>query len=309
MTEINTIFFNEHFLVSGTSYFDIPINTDILRYIDPNLLGVVHHPLFDSSTAKRKVSEYFYTAFQAYKQGNKELAIELIEYPKEVNAIHFGHSQRYSSGNGPSPEILDQFFSRITEGFGELQNELSSKPILLPLFVKNFGSDRFSDLIACIISKELAEFTEKICAEYGLVLTAVELGRHYNTETQTWEVLHAKLPLDLNQKPILLCPKEIVVKEYGFSANHYVNSVILRQLQTYHYDNETSGLVHLEEVKGVLVKGKPNLKLVREVELNRKYFNPGKIKDFALDYSLESPLALTQYIELLEGKNIFLRKH
>lgn len=305
---MNSIQFNTHFSLEDNSYFDIPINTDILRYVDPNLLGIVNHPYFDSVTAKNKVTHYFLTAFNAYKQGEKDLAIKLITYPKEMNEVHFGYSKKTAGGTGPSVEILDTFFSTITNGFGELQRELASKPILLPLFVKNFGSDRFSDLIVCIISKELSEFTEKICNKHDLETYPVTLGKHYNIESKEWEALRANLPLDLDGRPIVLIPKEIVVKEYGFSAEHYVNSVITKQLQHFHYENRTAGLINFVEKKGVLVAVKPTLVQVKEKELNQKYPDHGKFKEFALDYSLNFPDSLGQYIELLEGKRIYLHK-
>lgn len=305
---MDKIKFNEHFNLEDSSYFDIPINTDILRYVDPNLLGIVYHRHFDSLNAKKKVTHYFLTAFDAYRKGDKELAIDLITYPKEMNEVHFGYSQKEAVGTGPSIEILDSFFSKITLGFGELEKELASKPILLPLFVKNFGSDRFSDLIVCIISKELSEFTERVCNEHSIETSPVNLGKHYNMESMDWENLHANLPLDLIGRPILLTPKEIVVKEYGFSAEHYVNSLIAKQLQHYHYENKTEGLISYKEKKGSLVPVKPTLVQVKDVELNQKYRDHGKVKEFALDYSLKNPASLGQYITLLEGMNIRIHR-
>lgn len=94
MILMDKIKFNEHFNLEDSSYFDIPINTDILRYVDPNLLGIVYHRHFDSLNAKKKVTHYFLTAFDAYRKGDKELAIDLITYPKEMNEVHFGYSQK-----------------------------------------------------------------------------------------------------------------------------------------------------------------------------------------------------------------------
>lgn len=289
--------FNDFFKITDDSYVNIPMYTDILVYIDPSLIKAISHPYFDSQKAEEKVINYFSTAFNAYKQGNEKLAIQLINYPKEVNELHFGHSVGSTKGTGPSEEILHEFFKRITKESSNFSEHLAENPILFPLFVKNFGSDRFSDLIACIIKKELAEFTEKISTNYNLPVSSVNIGKYYNVDSNKWEEVVASLPLDTKQQPILLCPKGIVVEEYNFSTTQYINLVIIEQLQDYHYRKQTPGLQHTKTENGVIVPTKPTKKMVRKVELEQKYSFYGKEKAFAFKYTMENPSALGEYLE------------
>lgn len=289
--------FNEFFNITDDSYINIPIDTDILMYIDPSLIKIVSHPYFDSQKAEEKIISYFSTAFQAYREGNENLAIQLIHYPKEVNELHFGHSIGNTKGTGPSEGILDDFFKKMTKESSDFSENLAENPILFPLFIKNFGSDRFSDLIACVIKKELAEFTEKIAAKYDLSVSTVNIGKYYNINSKKWEEVIADLPLDRKQEPILLCPKEMVVNEYNFSTSQYINLVIIERLQDLHYRKQTPGLQHTKTENGAIVPTKPTKTMVREVEIDQKYTFYGKEKAFAFNYTMSNPSALGEYLE------------
>lgn len=286
-------------------FIDIPLNRDVRLYVDPTRIMGVTSNLFDSKLAKQKVDDYFLTAFTLYSQGKKQEAIDMVSSSGEINATHLGLSEGESKGRGASPTILNSVFSQIVDS-GALTEELLQRPMLVPMFVPNFGPDRFSDLIVSILSKELADFTIKICKKYKVPLSTIqiELCDYYSVKTRKWTKLSLCLPCGPDGKPILLIPKELAVSEYNFSAEKYVNDVILKYRQNFHLENNTE-LVRLKNNKGELVATAPTMKTLREVEIKEIYQEKyGMLKSYALVESLKSPWLLTQYMEKLEKQGM-----
>lgn len=301
------MYFNEHFKIKEEECLDIPLQSDIELYVDPNRISLVNSPIFDGTMAKKKIESYFLTIFDLYLQGKKSLAIDLLDAPKEINATHLGLSKGNSQGTGPSREILNRFFDKVTVD-GRLKKSILSRPVLIPLFVRNFGSDRFSDLIVNIISKELADFTNSICTRHAIETSSSQLCTYYDIQTGKWQTLTADLPVGPDGKPILLVPNELGVNKYGFSAETYVNQIVFVYLQDEHLAKNSS-LVTMKSIKGVLTPVKPTKKLLYRVEVKEAYDVFGKVKTFALDQSLENPHLLQQYIEFVEGRTYHLKKN
>ncbi|API88394.1 hypothetical protein BKP56_03360 [Marinilactibacillus sp. 15R] len=279
---------------------NLTLNADVKKFVDPVKITGLNEPLFDSKKASFKVQEYFKKGFSLYAEGNRELAISLLSEPKEINATHLGLSKGASKGNGPSEEILDGVFQKITsEEF--LRNSFMARPTLIPLFVPNFGADRFSDLTVNIISKELAEFTEKVCNELDIPVYLTGLCKYYDVSDGEWKQLIAKLPMGPDLKPILLVPAGLVTDKYKFSVEKFVNSVIFAYLKDEHL-NRRSSLITYKEIDGVLTPVKPTNKMLKEHEILMKYKERGMFKAFALDKSLEYPHLLEQYISFIEDE-------
>lgn len=292
--------FNQHFNKQDDRYLDIPLNSDVKKFVDPVKIAGINEPLFDSKKASFKVQEYFEKGFSLYAEGNKNLAISLLSEPKEINATHLGLSKGASKGNGPSEEILDGVFQKITsEEF--LRNSFMARPTLIPLFVPNFGADRFSDLTVNIISKELAEFTENICKELGIPVYVTGLCKYYDVSDGKWKQLVANLPMGPDKKPILLVPAGLVTDNYKFSIEKFVYTVIFAHLKDEHL-NRRSPLVTYKEKNGVLTPVKPTNRVLKEHEIRTKYKDRGMLKAFALDKSLEHPHLLEQYISFIEDE-------
>lgn len=298
-------YFNGYFEVEDNSYFDIPLTSDMVMYVDPHRLKVTREPLFDAKTAQLKVNNFFSTVFDLYREDSKELAVNYLSIPREINATHFGLSKGMAQGTGPSRDILHCFFEKVTN---ELEQSLLSRPVLIPLLVRNFGPDRFSDLIVNIISKELADFTYLICAKHGKETHEVEFCTYYDTHESGWKNLKAHLPIGPDGKPILLVPKDLAVNAYGFSAEQYVNQVVLKHLQAKHFE-EMSPLVRYKERRGDLIPTPPTITTLRRFEIDEPYAEvQGKGKAFALNQSLTYPHLLEQYVTFVEGRTFVLEK-
>lgn len=286
-------------------FIDIPLTKDVELYVDPTRILGVESEKFDSKTAKKKLDDYFLTVFTLYRKGEKQRAVSMVSSSGEINATHLGLSKGKSQGTGVSPEILNRVFSQIVES-GALTDELLYQPMLIPMFVPNFGPDRFSDLVVSILSKELAEFTIKVCEEYGVPLSeeSIALCKYYDIYSKKWIELKSCLPCGPDGKPILLIPREIAVSEYNFSAVKYVNEVILVYRQNYHLENNTN-LVKLENKKGDLVAVAPSKETLRQVEIREVHQdNYGMLKSYALVESLKAPWLLTQYMNKLNKQGL-----
>lgn len=300
--------FNKHFGKNGTEYIDITLGSDTELYVDPNRIKHIQSDMFDSEVAKAKVDSYFLSIFDLYMNGETELAIDLLDTPKEINATHFGLSKGESKGNGPSREILHRFFETVTSD-GRLAKPLLARPVLIPLFVKNFGPDRFSDLIVNIISKELADFTKCICDIYSIPTQTSQICTYFNIETGQWEELVSELPVGPDNKPILLVPTELATSQYGFSALQYINTIIFIYLQAKHLsEGNQSPLVKSKNKGGTMTLVQPTKKELYKYEISEAYSENGKIKAFALEESLKNPHLLKQYIDFVEGRRYELKK-
>lgn len=300
------IYFNDYFKVEDDSYIDIPLNSDVQLYVDPNRIQLINDPFFDSESAMTKINHYFSIIFYFYRNKQKNLAVDLLDIPKEINAVHFGLSKGKSQGTGPSREILHRFFEQVTN---ELEHSLLSHPVLIPLFVRNFGPDRFSDLIVNIISKELAEYTHRVSVKHSIQTCEVALCDYFDTQDSTWKTLRASLPTGPDGEPILIVPQNLATDLYGFSAERYVTHILLVFLQDKHY-REGSRLVRYEEKDGVLTMLPPHKKTVRKEEILIPYAEvKGKIKTFALEQSIAYPHLLEQYVNFVEGRTFILNNY
>lgn len=285
--------FNTYFNVKDERYLNIPIDTDILRFVDPVELRKAHSKYFNGILADRKLRDYIEEVFIRYKDGNPAAAFNLInDPPGEVNAVHLGYSSNQSRGNGTSAEILDATFKKILE-LSEHHDKFLRAPILVPLFVPRFGSDRFSDLIVNVITKELCEFTEKICDELNIEIRDFSY-RYYDNDEKAWKDEEFLLPEDANGHAIILIPENVAVEDYNFKAQNFVETVVIPNKQDEHYENGT--MKHFIERKGQMVAVKPTKKMVRKEEVSDSYVED-KYKQYALDETLKNPDLLGQFIK------------
>lgn len=288
--------FNKFFNKDDERYVDIPLNTDIELYIDPTSIRQVNSPYFNSELAGQKVSSFFQHVFDLYLKDKKEESLILITEPSEINSTHLGMSSGASKGNGPSERILNRTFKKLVE-LAQKDTDLLKNPILIPLFVPRFGKDRFSDLLTCIIIKELCEFTTNICKELRIELSSKSF-RYYDIDKQAWVEKEFLLPIGPDGEHIVLLPKSIVKENYTFNAQSFVWKTIFQERQNFHLVNNTD-LTRTKEVDGEMILVPPSKTTLYEKEVSGKY-EIDKIKQYALKQTLEKPHLLEHYIRFVE---------
>lgn len=288
--------FNNFFNQNDERYVDIPLETDIELYLDPSQINQIETPHFDSKMARRKVSGFFQHVFDLFLQNEREKSMKLIVEPREINATHLGMSSGPSEGNGPSEHILEETFEKLVE-LADKNVNLWSQPILIPLFVPGFGKDRFSDLLTCIILKELCEFTFNICKDLEINVYP-KMFKYYDIDEQSWLEKEFLLPIGPDGKHIVLVPKNLVTKDYSFSAQSYVWKIIFSKRQNYHMRNQTS-LVQTKEIKGEMVMNPPTKTTIYKKEVVNQY-KKDKLKQYALNQTIEEPDSLEHYIRYVD---------
>lgn len=289
------ITFNKFHGIKDDSYVDINLEKDMLLFIDPSRLKLVDNSNFNAVKADLKVKNYYKEAIDSYRNGYKEKALQLIGHDGELSQLGFGYSQHDLNGNGATPKMLDKVFQKIVESPKILEDGLTSEGIIFHLFTDNFGPDRFSDLNGSIIKQELVKFTQSIVKKYGLEVTEVNLGKGYNMESKRWETITADLPIGLNGKGVLLCPKEIAVESYDHSIEKYMSIAIYPRLKTYHFNAGTPGLRNFNR------KQEPTEatnEMIKDYEIRGQY----TFKEFALTYTLDNPWILPDYLKKLDRK-------
>lgn len=185
----------------------------------------------------------------------------------EINATHLGMSQFESRGKGASREILMKVFENFIE-IDFLKHIKNASDI--SLFAQNFGLDRMSDLITNIILKHLYDFTIEQSRKYDLKLSdnQVIIGKYWCPKDLEWKSLYGNALL-VNNKNLLMVPKQFVSKTPICNCSQYLNMEILNYLIKLNYDRKSKLSYRLDK-NGRYFHCKPFKKDVRAVEVSGK---------------------------------------
>jgi len=280
-----------------TDFVNISLDKDLKVFIDPNKINNTSNKDFNGELAKIKIEDFFLHNFNLYKSGKESQTLRNFESSSEINATHLGYSNSNSNGKGNSPIILKDVFDTIKDS-GALTDSMISNPVILNIFVPNFGEDRLSDLITSIISKELAEYTLIRAKLYNLDLKYFTLCDFWNDKKSQWEKLKVKLPFDALGKPILLVPKSIVSLQFEFSSENYLREIIYKHRQQHHLDKMTPLVQVIKRADGSNMYKKPTQKMLKQVEIDNVYGSKNNgIKKYILDQTLTEPQLLQQYLD------------
>lgn len=91
-------------------FVDIPVDTDVELFIDPNLIEASSDSF--SAECSSLITSYFDTVFDSCRNNDIGVLKSLISHCREVNDTHLGTSRLFSRGRGASEEILLGIFSR-----------------------------------------------------------------------------------------------------------------------------------------------------------------------------------------------------
>lgn len=241
--------FSEHFNIranrqSDLEFVDIRIDTDNLLFLDPTLMAVSDNQRIRGWNGI--IQDFFNTTLNYYNSGRQDLARRLFNSSKESNEIYLGYSVGEPGGNGNTEDSLSKVFDYI------LQERLLEDGVIdriddFYVFVPRFGRDFFSDLIASFLKRELINFTIEQCDIHGIERTVIIEKPYWNNINHSWENITEYVP-EYNGKPIVLIPKEIVVKDYLYSPDRYLSEVVSIYRQEYHRDNNTD--LHRQRTEG-----------------------------------------------------------
>lgn len=217
--------FSEYFHVLPSGVKDINLDGDQKLYLSPERFLQVTDPDFDGKDAQLRMQTFMGTIGMLIDDPkDMPRLIELVTVPCEMNETRLGLGTGEPQGSGTSATILIDVLRKNRNITGL---EISKYPESFLTFTPSFGPDRFSDLHTNICSADLVRFTQKKCRKYGIPMTKGHAVNYFDPESVSWEVdSNVELP-EYKGLAILLVPEELLVKQYQYTADRYVQMEVL----------------------------------------------------------------------------------
>lgn len=268
-------------------FVDIPINTDVELYIDPERIAASSHPF--AADANAYIEDFFNTLCASAIAGDRDAVHNLLSFGHEPNETHMGYSRDASRGRGVSADILEPIIDEIFKR-DLFANNLINALGDLSVFTPNFGADRLSDLCVNIIREPLFLFTHRQLGLWHLGGTMVTVEMPvWNRRVHCWEYKNLDLPAAI-RSPILLCPKDFVGTSMLLTPGAFLQKKVLGYRQQVLLD-EGSPLCRKRDLKnGRYEILPPTKKDIREYEMGDM-----TSKDYLRLNALNHPELLSQY--------------
>ena len=171
-----------HEILEEHGVLDVLLGTDTKLFIDPKLL---EHPTAPELAGSDKdIREYFSSLIAVHQRSEKVPRLQQIALGKiaikEPQGLSIGYGNSRDSGTAIPITVARDSLKSLSEML--LVGVDDEKVMeLLGLFVKDFGPDSISDLIAHIIYPRLCLYTQRIAAELKVPTQRFEInGQPYN---------------------------------------------------------------------------------------------------------------------------------
>lgn len=248
-------------------FVNVDTGFDSKLYIDPSRIHLSEGKWFQECS--EVIINFFDYVLSLYSENRVNEAEDLFDYAHEPNETCLGQSRSQPGGRGSSPDKLKSIFDEMHKA-GMVRDGLIKKPMDLCVFVEDFAEDRMSDLVTNLIRGQLAKYTVDQCNSLGIPLTSDkrELGMTWDLHSQTWAPVISEA-LTIDDRVILLVPKEIIVKKYLYSVDKYLSKYVLEQRQKEHLEQDTS-LVRsrYSSTLNKMIKIKPKKATLKEKEIS-----------------------------------------
>ncbi|MFA6422211.1 MAG: hypothetical protein WCV92_02335 [Candidatus Buchananbacteria bacterium] len=182
--------------------FDAIVGVDSLFFIDPLLLSKSSVPELNNSL--EEIRDYFRKIIvliksnnnQAYKKAIKKLTL------REIKGVGIGYGNSSDDGSAIGPELAKNLACTAKE----LINMGIDDPAIfevMGLFEENYGPDRLSDALICILQDRFFQFTERI---------SKELNIERKIKIEKYERVYNLPKHPLENKPLIFIPSDILRK-------------------------------------------------------------------------------------------------
>lgn len=259
-------------------FVNIPLNTDLPMYIDPYAISIKSGEWYEE--CNNLIVDFFEKVMTAIRNDDLITAYKLLNRLNEPNETHLGVSSGKPDGCGIGKEqakiLLNKLKNSRAAQTGYLK-DLSD----CELMIEGIGADKISDITTNIIRGKLIEYTERQCLEHNIPYQEIVSNYFWGVEEGAWTKRKARLPF-YNGKPILLVPKNIVVKTTISNYEKFYDIVMLPYYEELHI-SMNSRLVK------VLKNGKIK---VNRTELRKIYKCSKAVVN---DFIEERPEQLTKY--------------
>lgn len=283
---------------SDIDFVDIPTDTDVLLYIDPERIKHSDSPY--ANDALLMIDDFFHTLCLAARNEDKEAIWHLLSFGREPNETHLGHSSARSCGRGVTPDILSPIIENIFRQrlFQDgLVQELSDLPVL----THNFDADRLSDLCTNIIRSTLYRFTSDQMALWKIQLPMCPIPMVvWDCTDHNWAEHILFLPF-VSGRPVLLCPKTFVCTKLLLSPGEFLQKSILTHRQQEHL-GENSSLCRMK----VLKDGTTQILSPTKRDIRVKEISGQPAKSYIQANVRRDPSLLAQYRQEIHCGDVFL---
>lgn len=210
-------------------FLDIPLDTDLLVFVDPLAIKSLKNSLGNECTYL--LQSYFSEVLANIKSQNHRKAKELLACLSEKNEFHLGYSKGKSQGKGMASGTASMIWKSLT-------NSEAAKSGLLKdledtaLMIDGIGPDMVSDAVCNIIREPLIKYTQEMCDYYGIPMkSGVESGPIWSPSKKTWYVKYVDLPCHDKFGKIILVPKILVRHQLSMSHDHYYRHYLIPYVQ------------------------------------------------------------------------------
>ncbi len=298
-------------------FADVCVDSDNKLFIDPYLLEKLDTPWAHS--AQNTISSYFTCLFTAIKNRDRKQIQYLLSYAHERSETKLGFGKG-NNGNGISPEV----FQIILEPLEELVHDIQTIKHVqdISLFLTDFAEDRMTDWLSNVIHYELNEFTLSQMKKHGIEPNCTRPIKTWDASECKWvdkevpglrfEYMGVKSNRSKNgieTHYLLLIPKQILRKNYLFSAGNYIRSVIIEYLQkTDKYTDEKGEPFSKEDIIDDLRGKNPSDHWDYDFAKSRTMENPDYLSEYRKkrgDSYFQSKLSTDDYLDKqIYGKKI-----
>lgn len=269
-------------------FVDIDLNTDIPLFLDSTLIKKCNSGL--SIAANNTLNDFFKYLIGLLKNNYEEQAQNICMPLGEVNETYLGLSKGKPKGRGIGKFGALAIFERIKNSEA-LKTGVLEDIEDLRIFVDKIDKDKISDMITNIIKYHLLKYTQDQCELYNIPLVNAPSGYYWNENKHIWENNFLKR-LIIDEKPILLVPKNIISYCNNYTPQQYKQHFILNFLQRENIENHTS-LVKKRKNDELYVTKKSIIE--HEPKMDKKYF---------LDFTIKHPEIFENFKSIKDKTNI-----
>lgn len=222
--------FTEYFHISlkqsEIDFWDIYVNADIQKFLDPGRL--LQYDDERSATMREHIVWYFTKFLQYVRTGDEVNGIRMMKYLGELKEIHLGYATKGYKGNAVGEVkgklIYERFKQSKAVQTGMLQDLEESA-----LLVKGIDKDIISDMTAKICKADLIAFTQQQCRKHEVPMQKHNVGMTWMGENK-WTEIEVELPTCENQ-PIILIPKGLVSNILLINSRDFYRNELLSSVQ------------------------------------------------------------------------------
>lgn len=208
-------------------FVDVRINSDTPLFLDPTALNLLDTEW--GAYCRSLIQDYFHTVLYEVKNGNHNGARNLLSILSEPNETKLGYSTEFPRGHGMGVGLAEDMWQSLSESRA-VETGIIQDLEDTALLIDGVGSDIISDITTNIIRKPLIDYTQSMCAEYGISTEEVASGQIWDSMNKSWSSYLVDLPV-ADGNTLLLVPKILVRKQITFSADNYYNVYLLTRIQ------------------------------------------------------------------------------